>query len=115
MHTLLEESRALLDDLVVLRRAIHREPELGLELPLTQAKVLQALKGLPLTIRTGTKTTSVVADLHGAQPGAAILLRADMDALPLQEDADVPFASVHTGKMHACGHDAHTAMLVGAA
>jgi hippurate hydrolase len=77
--------------------------------------VLKELHGLPLEIRTGTATTSVIADLRGGQPGAAIVLRADMDALPLQEDTGLPFTSSMSGKMHACGHDAHTAMLVGAA
>jgi amidohydrolase len=114
-HQLVDEARALLDDVVQLRRSIHREPELGLDLPLTQQKVLDALKGLPLEIRTGLKTTSVLADLHGAKAGRAIVLRADMDALALTEDTGLDFASTFPGKMHACGHDAHTAMLVGAA
>src|SRR5712691_6525378 len=115
MHPLLEEARAELGRVVELRRAIHREPELGLDLPLTQAKVLAELRLLPLEIRLGRGTTSVVADLCGTQPGRSIVLRADMDALPLQEDTHLPFASGYPGKMHACGHDAHTAMLVGAA
>jgi hippurate hydrolase len=100
---------------VDLRRSIHREPELGLDLPLTQAKVLAALDGLPLEVRTGQRTTSVTADLRGAHPGRTIVLRGDMDALPLQEDTEVPFKSHFDGRMHACGHDAHTAMLAGAA
>jgi amidohydrolase len=102
-------------DIVELRRAIHAEPELGLDLPRTQARVLDALRGLPLEIRTGQQTTSVIADLHGERSGPTIILRGDMDALPLQEDTGLPFASRSAGKMHACGHDAHTAMLVGAA
>jgi hippurate hydrolase len=115
MHQLLEEAHALVDDVTRLRRAIHREPELGLDLPLTQSRVLEALQGLPLEVRRGQRTTSVMADLHGSQPGRTIILRGDMDALPLQEDTDVPFKSTIAGRMHACGHDAHTAMLVGAA
>jgi amidohydrolase len=115
MHPLLEEARAELGRVVELRRAIHREPELGLNLPLTQARVLDKLRDLPLEIRIGQDTTSVVADLCGPRPGRSIVLRADMDALPLHEDTDLPFASAYPGKMHACGHDAHTAMLVGAA
>jgi amidohydrolase len=115
MHELVDEARGLLDDVVQLRRSIHREPELGLDLPLTQAKVLAALQGLPLEVRTGQRTTSVVADLRGQTGGRTILLRADMDALPLQEDTGLEFASRFAGKMHACGHDGHTAMLVGAA
>jgi hippurate hydrolase len=115
MHILLEEARAQFTRVVQLRRSIHREPELGLDVPLTQAKVLAALDGLPLQIRTGQRTTSVVADLRGRHPGRTIILRGDMDALPLQEDTDVPFRSQAAGRMHACGHDAHTAMLAGAA
>jgi amidohydrolase len=112
---LLGDARGLVEDVVHLRRAIHREPELGLDLPKTQAKVLEALQGLPLEIRRGERTTSVLADLRGGQPGRTLILRGDMDALPLQEDTDVPFKSTIAGRMHACGHDAHTAMLVGAA
>src|ERR1700687_234327 len=115
MQELLAEANELLPDVVRLRRSIHREPELGLDLPLTQAKVLEQLRGLPLDVRNGERTTSIVADLHGSRPGRAILLRADMDALPLQEDTGLDFASTYAGKMHACGHDGHTAMLVGAA
>jgi hippurate hydrolase len=114
-HPLVDEARGQLQAAVELRRAIHREPELGLDLPLTQAKVLSALDGLPLEIRKGRRTTSVMADLRGAHPGKTIILRGDMDALPLQEDTDVPFKSQFAGRMHACGHDAHTAMLSGAA
>src|SRR5437016_4305130 len=109
MNELLQQAQALLPTIVNLRRDIHRQPELGLDLPRTQTRVLQALDGLPLRIRTGTRTTSVIADI-GDDADTAIVLRADMDALPLQEDTDLPFASQETGKMHACGHDAHTAM-----
>jgi amidohydrolase len=115
MHELLDEAGGLLGDVTGLRRSIHRQPEIGLDLPLTQAKVLDALQGLPLEVRTGTRTTSVTADLHGARAGKTIVLRADMDALPLHEDTGLEFASEYAGKMHACGHDSHTAMLVGAA
>jgi amidohydrolase len=115
MHSLLDEARAQLPSVVELRRSIHREPELGLDLPLTQAKVLAALEGLPLEIDLGHRTTSVMADLRGSHPGPTVILRGDMDALPLQEDTDVPFKSQFAGRMHACGHDAHTAMLAGAA
>jgi hippurate hydrolase len=114
-HPLLDEARSLLPPVVDLRRSIHREPEIGLDLPLTQAKVLAALDGLPLEVRTGQGTTSVMADLRGAHPGRTIILRGDMDALPLTEATEVPFKSQFNGRMHACGHDAHTAMLAGAA
>lgn len=113
--TLLDEARALLDDTVALRRRIHRHPEIGLTLPRTQQTVLEALEGLGLKTRTGQKTTSVVATLDGGRPGPTMLLRADMDALPLKEDTGLPFASEVDGAMHACGHDTHVAMLVGAA
>ncbi len=115
MQALLEEARRHLGAAVTLRRSLHAEPEIGLDLPRTQAKVLAALEGLPLQVRTGHRTSSVVATLHGARPGRAILLRADMDALPLQEETGLEFASSVPGSMHACGHDAHVAMLVGAA
>ena len=95
-----------------LRRRIHRHPEIGLTLPRTQQTVLEALDGLGLKTRTGQKTTSVVATLEGGRPGPTMLLRADMDALPLQEDTGLPFASEVDGAMHACGHDTHVAMLV---
>ena len=113
--SLLDEARALLDDTVDLRRRIHRHPEIGLTLPRTQQVVLDALAPLGLAIRTGSRTTSVVATLEGAHPGPTMLLRADMDALPLQEDTGLPFASEVAGAMHACGHDSHVAMLLSAA
>ncbi|MEL6982730.1 MAG: M20 family metallopeptidase [Actinomycetota bacterium] len=113
--SLMAEARELLPDAVRLRRLIHREPELGLELPLTQAKILDALDGLDLEIRTGKALSSVVATLTGEADGPVIVLRGDMDALPMPEDSGEPFASEHRGMMHACGHDAHVAMLAGAA
>ena len=118
MHTgeaLLDAARQLQPELVRLRRSLHEEPELGLELPLTRAKVLDALADLDLRIELHEKTSGVVATLKGAREGRTLLLRADMDALPMPEDTDLPFRSRHDGRMHACGHDAHTAMLVGAA
>lgn len=102
-------------DIAELRHAIHREPEIGLDLPKTQAKVLAALDGLPLEITTGRQLTSVTAVLRGARPGPTVLLRGDMDALPVTEQTRLPYASVVDGAMHACGHDLHTAMLAGAA
>ncbi|HET8613433.1 MAG TPA: M20 family metallopeptidase [Sphingomonas sp.] len=109
------EAQALLPDLVALRRAIHAEPELGLSLPRTTAKVKEALVGLPLKYREGPSTTGLVAILRGAEEGRTVLLRGDMDALPMHEDTGLPFASGTAGAMHACGHDSHVAMLVGAA
>lgn len=112
---LLEAAHAISDDIVGLRRAIHAEPELGLHTPRTRDKVRAALAGLPLTWREGPSTTGLVATLHGSAPGRHVLLRGDMDALPMPEETGLPFASEIQGAMHACGHDAHTAMLVGAA
>jgi amidohydrolase len=112
---LLAEAGALLDDTVALRRDLHRRPELDLHLPLTQARVLEALDGLPLTVTTGERQSSIVADLDGERPGPTVLLRGDMDALPMHEDTGLEFASQVDDAMHACGHDAHTAMLASAA
>ena len=102
-----------------LRHELHRDPEIGLDLPRTQAKVLDALEDLPLEISTGTSCTSVTAVLRGtggaAGPAPAVLLRGDMDALPVQEETGVAFASTVGGAMHACGHDAHVAILMGVA
>lgn len=103
-------------DIVALRRAIHAEPELGLHTPRTRDKVREALAGLPLEWREGPSTTGLVATLKGgAGPGRRVLLRGDMDALPMSEETGLDFASTIAGAMHACGHDAHTAMLAGAA
>jgi hippurate hydrolase len=82
---------------------------------LTQATVLDALSGLGLDVGTGERTTSVVAVLEGSRPGSTTLLRGDMDALPMPEETGLSYASTVEGVMHACGHDAHVAMLIGAA
>ncbi len=103
------------DELLGLRRRLHAEPEVGLDLPRTQEKVMAALDGLPLEISPGSRLSSVTAVLRGGRPGPAVLLRADMDALPVAERTGLPFASVVEGVMHACGHDLHTTMLIGAA
>jgi hippurate hydrolase len=101
--------------IVALRRDIHREPELGFGTKKTAAKVLSALEGLPLDIQTGVAENGIVATLRGGGNGPTVGLRADMDALPIHEETGLPFASEIEGKMHACGHDGHTSMLVGAA
>ena len=103
------------DRTIDLRRRLHRHPEIGLHLPETQRMVLEAFADLPVEVSTGTATSSVVAVLRGARPGHTYLLRGDMDALPVQEDTGLPFASEVPGVMHACGHDTHVAMLLGAA
>jgi hippurate hydrolase len=108
-------AEAILPDVIEIRRRIHRYPELGLDLPVTQAVVAAELRALGLEPRPGNMTTSLTAVIEGERPGPTILLRADMDALPLQEDTGLDFASEIGGQMHACGHDTHIAMLLGAA
>ena len=103
------------DDMVALRRAIHADPELGLDTPRTRDKLKAALAGLPLTIRDSEATSGFVATLDCAGPGRTVLLRGDMDALPINEATGLDFASRTPGAMHACGHDSHSAMLVAAA
>ncbi|WP_040337804.1 M20 metallopeptidase family protein [Candidatus Blastococcus massiliensis] len=103
------------DRTIDLRRRLHRHPEIGLQLPQTQATVLDALAELPIEVTTGKSLSSVVGVLRGGRPGPTYLLRADMDALQVFEDSDLPFASEIPGAMHACGHDTHVAMLLGAA
>src|SRR5215218_5590266 len=100
--------------IVALRRDIHREPELGFDTKKTAKKVLAALDGLPLDIETGVARNGVVATLRRGE-GPTVALRADMDALPIEEETGLPFSSWIGGRMHACGHDGHTSMLVGAA
>lgn len=117
--TLLDDATEISDELTRLRRDLHREPEIGLQLPRTQERVLAALDDLPLEISLGESTTSVTAVLRGGAgtkggDAPAVLLRGDMDALPVGERSDLDFRSQVDGAMHACGHDLHTAMLVGA-
>jgi hippurate hydrolase len=109
------DAAALLPDLIDLRRSIHLEPELGLHNPKTAAKIKAALAGLPLEFREGPSTSGLVATLRGTDNGRVVLLRGDTDALPLTEDTGLDFTSQIDGAMHACGHDTHVAMLVGAA
>jgi len=116
VSALCEQADGVLPAMIELRRAIHAEPELGLHTPKTAARIRSALAGLPLEIRAGPSTTGLVATLRGGRPGPrTVLLRGDMDALPMPEDTGLPYASTVAGAMHACGHDAHVAMLVGAA
>ncbi|MFJ5695221.1 M20 family metallopeptidase [Arthrobacter sp. NPDC093125] len=132
------DAKEMQGDLARFRHALHWEPEIGLDLPRTQEKVLKALDGLPYEITLGKDTTSVTAVLRGGAPGGAdgaagraggagraagaawtgrpaVLLRADMDGLPVQEKTGVDYTSRIDGAMHACGHDLHTSMLAGAA
>ncbi len=110
-----DAGESLLAEAIRLRRAIHEEPELGLHLPKTTAKIRAALAGLPLEIREGPSTSGLIAVLRGPANGRTVLLRGDMDALPLIEQTGLEFASQTQGAMHACGHDTHVAMLAGAA
>jgi len=114
-ETLLSRAEELAPRLVALRRAIHAEPELGLETPRTLAKVRHELDDLPLEWREGPSCTGAVAVLNPGKAGRTVLLRGDMDALPMSEETGLAFASTVPGRMHACGHDTHTAMLAGAA
>ncbi|MBI3678086.1 MAG: amidohydrolase [Proteobacteria bacterium] len=106
---------ALLPEMIALRRSIHLEPELGLHNPKTTAKAKAAIAGLPLEISEGPSTSGFIALLRGPANGRTVLLRGDMDALPMHEETGLAFSSTDDGAMHACGHDAHTAMLAGAA
>lgn len=107
---------AELAEVIALRRAIHADPEVGLHCTRTSAKLREALAGLPLEIHVSPSTSGFVAILRGGGDNSrTVLLRGDMDALPMPEETGLEFASRVTGTMHACGHDAHSAMLVGAA
>ena len=112
---LLPAARALMPQIVAVRRRLHRHPELGLQLPETQEAIVEELERLGLTPRLGTTTTSVTALVGGDRPGPTTILRGDMDALPLTERTGLDFASEIDGRMHACGHDTHVAMLLGGA
>ena len=112
---LLEVAEAGHSETIALRRAIHADPELGLDCPRTRDKLKAALAGLPLDFRDSQRSSGFVARLDGAKPGRTVLLRGDMDALPIHEDTGLDFASRNAGRMHACGHDTHSAMLAGAA
>ncbi len=111
----LGEAKRLQSATIDLRRAIHRFPELGNDLPKTRRAVLDSISDLDLDIELSESTSGLVATLSGGRDGATILLRGDMDALPMPEDTGLEFASEVEGCMHACGHDAHTAMLSSAA
>src|SRR5262245_46439417 len=99
-------------ELVELRRDLHAHPELAFEETRTSAMVADRLRAAGLAVRTGVGKTGVLATVKGGRPGKTVLLRADMDALPIQEENDVPYRSQNQGKMHACGHDCHTSILL---
>ncbi|WP_438350562.1 M20 metallopeptidase family protein [Paenibacillus sp. FA6] len=111
----LDSGSRLAPELIAFRRTLHRFPELSLQESETAAKVAQQLEQLGIPYRMGVGGHGIVAELQGECPGPVIALRADMDALPIQEETDLSYSSTRPGIMHACGHDAHTAILVGAA
>ncbi len=115
ISALISDAGSLMESTIAVRRRIHAHPEVGLELPATQELVLDELAGMGLQGSTGKGCSSVVSVLDGDRDGPTVLLRADMDALEMPEDTGLDFASEMPGRMHACGHDAHTAMLLGAA
>ena len=104
-----------LKDLVAVRRDLHQHPETAFEETRTAGVVAERLRGLGLDVRTGVAKTGVLATIRGGSPGRTVLLRADMDALPIHEENDTPYRSRVAGKMHACGHDCHTSILLGVA
>src|SRR5437763_16516683 len=112
--TVLDDARTMQDDLVELRRRLHRYPEVGLDLPRTQETVLAAIEGLPLEVSTGTDLSSVTAVLRGGGGGngRAVLLRGDMDALPGRERTGPAYAASGEATPR-CGQDPHTTMVVG--
>jgi carboxypeptidase Ss1 len=115
MSSLLTDIQEFEDEIIKIRRAIHANPELSFQEFDTAKLVADRLKSLGIAVKTGVGGTGVVGLLKGAQDGKVVALRADMDALPIQENVDVPFKSKKDGVMHACGHDTHVAMLLGAA
>ena len=110
-----EEVKEIKQSIVSNRRDFHMHPELGFKEIRTSKIIAQKLSSYGLDVQTGVGKTGVVATLTGNTDGKTIALRADMDALPIQETGDLPFKSVHDGVMHACGHDGHMSMLLGAA
>ncbi|TLS38702.1 M20 metallopeptidase family protein [Pseudalkalibacillus caeni] len=113
--TLIERAKAIQDDLTRWRRDFHQHPEPGFEEKRTSAIVADHLESLGLEVKKNVAGTGVIALLKGSEPGPTFALRADMDALPIQDEKDADYCSQNNGFSHACGHDAHTAMLMGAA
>ncbi|WP_088833795.1 amidohydrolase [Paenibacillus tyrfis] len=112
---LLQEAEELKPELVRLRRELHRHPELSMQEVETTRKIREALSGAGIRLLPLDLPVGVLAEVEGAEPGPTVALRADIDALPVTEETGLPFASEIPGKMHACGHDFHTAAIVGAA
>ena len=110
-----EKCKGLQEELVSMRRELHQIPETGGDLPKTKAYIMGKLKELGIPFVENATDSGLVATIEGGKPGKTLALRADMDALPITEENDVPYRSKHEGKMHACGHDTHVTMLLGAA
>ena len=107
--------RALQPELVEWRRYLHQRPELGFHERLTSEFIATQLRTWGIPHQTGIAKTGIVATIVGERPGPVLGIRADMDALPILEENQVPYKSLHEGKMHACGHDGHTAIALGTA
>ena len=110
-----EICKDLQDEIVTMRRDLHQIPEIGGDLPETKAYVIKKLTEMGIPFTENKSDSGLMAEIRGEKPGKTIALRADMDALPIQEANEVEYISRHEGIMHACGHDVHTAMLLGAA
>lgn len=110
-----KECEGLQEELVKIRRELHQIPEFGFDLPETQKYVTDKLDELGIPYKCSGTDSSIIAEIKGGQPGKTVALRADMDALKITEANDVDYKSKHEGLMHACGHDNHIAMLLGAA
>jgi amidohydrolase len=115
MTAIAEQAQSFAADLVRWRRDFHEHPELAFQEHRTSERIRAALSDLPLEVRSPVARTGIVAVLRGARPGRRVALRADMDALPVEEQTHQPYRSKTPGVAHACGHDAHMAMLIGAA
>src|SRR5213596_4129176 len=115
MVDFLKEARKIEPEIIKTRREIHRRPELAYKEKATAKLVAERLRGLGIEVRTGVGGTGVLGILRGPALGRVVALRADMDALPIEEMADIDFRSKENGVMHACGHDTHVAMLLGTA
>ncbi|MBV9272012.1 MAG: amidohydrolase [Candidatus Eremiobacteraeota bacterium] len=113
--TAIEVPDSLVSSVVRVRRDLHMHPELGFQEARTSSRVAETLRDLGYEVHTGIATTGVVGVIEGGKPGRTIMLRADMDALPIYEENDSEYRSTFDGKMHACGHDGHVAILLGAA
>lgn len=109
------EIRALQPQLVTWRRYLHQFPELGFREQMTAEYIIRQLETWGIDYQAGIAQTGIVATIAGTQPGKVLAIRADMDALPIYEENDVPYRSQHDGQMHACGHDGHVAIALGTA